>query len=74
MGGSVEGELEMWEREADAVRARGQECLDMLQALVVGLEAAVQSSDTTQLDQVLRRARELSSAVRRAERVLEPVR
>lgn len=74
LGGSVEGELEMAEREADAVRARGQECLDMLQALVVGLEAAVQSSDTTQLDQVLRRARELSSAVRRAERVLEPVR
>lgn len=72
MGGSVEGELEMAERDADAVRGRGQECLDMLQALVVGLEAAMQSSDTTQLDRALRRARELSSAIRRAERVLEP--
>lgn len=74
LGGSVEGELEQAEREADAARALGQECLDMLHALAVGLEAAVQSSETTQLDQALRRAREFSSAVRRAARVPEPAR
>ena len=65
LGASLEGELDRVEAEADGLRSRVDEYVQMLRALVTGLEVARESRNTTQLDEALARVRELSSAVRR---------
>ncbi len=64
-GGSLEGELDRVEAEADAVRSRAVEYLEMLRALEAGVEAAARAQDTTQLDRALDRARRLGDAADR---------
>jgi hypothetical protein len=64
-GGSLEGELEVAEREVDQLRSRGAEALEMLQLLADGLQLAAKSSELDELNVVLARARNLCSAVRR---------
>ncbi len=65
LGASLEGELDRVEAEADGLRSRVDECVQMLRALVTGLEVARESRSTTQLDKALAHVREMSSAVRR---------
>lgn len=65
LGASLEGELDRVEAEADELRSRVDEYVQMLRALVTGLEVARESRNTTQLDKALAPMRELSSAVRR---------
>ncbi|MCH7875622.1 MAG: protein kinase [Gemmatimonadetes bacterium] len=65
LGASLEGELDRVEAEVDGLRSRADEYVQMLRALVTGLEVARESRNTTQLDKALARVRELSSAVRR---------
>jgi HAMP domain-containing protein len=65
LGASLEGELDRVEAEADGLRSRVDEYVQMLRALVAGLEVARKSRNTTQLDKALARVRELSSAVGR---------
>ena len=65
LGTSLEGELDRVEAEADGLRSRVDEYVQMLRALVAGLEVARESRNTAQLDKALARVRELSSAVGR---------
>lgn len=64
-GGSIESELDRAERDADALRAHAKDCGDMLDALAAGLETLAASKDTAGLDSAIRRARQLSSGVRK---------
>ncbi|MCH7491818.1 MAG: hypothetical protein IID05_14135, partial [Gemmatimonadetes bacterium] len=65
LGASLAGELDRVEAEVDGLRSWVDEYVQMLRALVTGLEVARESRNTTQLDKALVRVRELSSAVRR---------
>ena len=67
-GGSLETELDRAEAEADRLRVRGAEYLEMLCALEAAVELAARAQDTTQLERALERARHLSDA---ADRTLE---